>query len=555
MKANTHSRRSKITATVAALTMGGGISLLALAPAFAATGTMPGIDSAETGAIVITKYVSTAGVSSSAVAPVGTPVAGPPTGFTAKAGADFQVCPVTAYSTLHTLAGLSVQNSDWWAAAANIVADFNAAATATSPTTAAGNLLPTPSGACATVTTVGTEGEAIFDASGSGMGLGLYVVRELPTSAMAGYVLAEPFLITLPYQDGSGAWIKNDLINGHTSATGDYIVWAYPKNAQFPTVDKTSDPSAIYAGGTVIHYAVNTTIPNLPAPGGGSAMHEFTLKDVLGVGLNWATPLNLSISIGSVPYVMAYPTEYTFTYSTTSFADDTLTVSLTPAGVAKVNTYDPLTGIVINYDAVVTSLTGAAVTNTATVNWDSSTKPDPEVVYFGGIPIHKYDSVGGTTVHLNGAVFKVSTTDPAGTATFIQSGGTDATFVTAGTGDVTINGLPYYHTATQPAPLTHCTAGGLDGTTYWLVETTPPTSYTITNPVTEVCVTGDGSTNYVLNAAVNIPNTIKNIGITLPFTGEFGKSAPVLLGLFFTVGAFTVWVVRTKKINTRKALG
>lgn len=383
--------------------------------------------------------------------------------------------------------GVDLTTQDGWAELATMT-----------PTNLQGNTL----GATTAVTT-GANGQATFTGP-----VGVYLVTE---TAFGSYTVAPPFLITLPYAGENGAW--------------QYERNVYPKNQNVKPDKQVNDNDA--ALGENLHYTINAPVP-------AGDLDTLTITD----------PLNANLAlVADSAVVTAENVTFVDGDYTVSYADNTLVVDFTEAGLAKLQTARvgaPDLAVSVAFDAEVASLpTDGVITNTATVTYpngatlntdvDVNGTPTPTSTTFAPITITKTGTGLESGDTLDGAVFEVyhcnaqdellgealtiATTNTGPTATELTTGG-----FANGQSTVTGFGLP----ATS-------FSGGNTGSvenTYCVLETQAPTGF-VRNPEPQP-VNYDSASN---TFTVSVNNQKDSIFGQLPATGAWGIVIAFLIGL------------------------
>ncbi len=270
-------------------------ALAAGTPASAAS-----IDTAQQGSIIVHKYANPGDGDQNAS---GTGTTDPST--QPIAGVVFQYCSISGIDLLDGT------NAGW--------DDINAI-TATDKQAAADPQVTTLGAAPNQYTLSGCTSLPATDATGTAtsatLPLGAYFVREV--SAPGNVVeKAAPFIVTLPTpQNGTtldGTWV--------------YDVNVYPKNtiANGPTKNVVDQPTNGALLGSAIDYEVTQLVPALAA---GAPYTKFVLTDTLDAKLTPATGTPVTVKAGATTFVSG--NDYTAVWS-----GQTLTVTFTPAGLAK----------------------------------------------------------------------------------------------------------------------------------------------------------------------------------------------------------------------------
>jgi fimbrial isopeptide formation D2 family protein/LPXTG-motif cell wall-anchored protein len=186
--------------------------------------------------------------------------------------------------------------------------------------------------------------DATGTAASAQLPLGAYFVREVsaPSNVVAP---AAPFVVTLP----TPADPKN--------LTGDWVynVNVYPKNtvADGPVKNVVNQPNNGVVLGAPVEYQVTQLIPEL---GAGETYNKFILTDTLDAKLTPLTTAPVTVKSGSTTFVSG--TDYT-----SSWSGQTLTVTFTPAGLAKL-----VGGQNVVFDFQATVNTPGTIDNQAFVN-------------------------------------------------------------------------------------------------------------------------------------------------------------------------------------------
>ena len=292
----------------------------------AASANAASIDTTQKGQLIIHKFENPA---SGAQSPDGSGV-DPQT--KAIEGVVFEYC---------TIAGIDLldgTNTGWNAINAITAAEKQAAADPSAKDLVNGKYNLT---GCTTLAPTDQNGIA---SSVNTLPLGAYFVREI-TAPSNVVTKAAPFIVTLP--------TPKDPKN----LTGDwqYQVNVYPKNtvADGPVKNVVNQPNNGVVLGAPVEYQVTQLIPEL---GAGETYNKFILTDTLDAKLTPLTTAPVTVKSGSTTFVSG--TDYT-----SSWSGQTLTVTFTPAGLAKL-----VGGQNVVFDFQATVNTPGTIDNQAFVN-------------------------------------------------------------------------------------------------------------------------------------------------------------------------------------------
>lgn len=333
----------------------------------------------------------------------------------------------------------------------------------------------------------------------TGLPLGVYLVTEMNAPADLGVVSkAAPFLVVLPMNTDADEW--------------NYDVHAYPKNsvAQVEKTINAEQDAKTFGQGDIVTWDVDSLVPMAPKTG------ENTYETINKV--SYSDQLDARLAFQSVTEVMYNgvaldPADYAVTPTAAGTGGETVVVTLTASGLAKVQganggkqlTFKINTKVVGDIgDGVITN-TVKQITNIGTGNTDTETPSEESKDYWGSFSILKVDQDTDTKV-LEGAEFQVFATseDAAAGNNPISINGQN-TFTTAADGTVIIGGLNL----------------NADGTarTYYFKETKAPAGYVLDETVREVNVTAGNTT--VAPLEVTVTNDEQD-GPNLPLTGATG---------------------------------
>ncbi|MGH1547823.1 SpaH/EbpB family LPXTG-anchored major pilin [Leifsonia poae] len=248
------------------------------------------------------------------------------------AGVVFEYC---------TIAGIDLLNGDnsGWDAINNITAAEKTASAAQNVSTLANYQLT----GCTELPATLQDGTA----SSGALPLGAYFVREVsgPSNIVAP---AAPFIVTLPtpknHKVSDGEW--------------QYDVNVYPKNtiASGPQKNVVDQPANGAALGAPVTYQVTQLIPALAT---GETYNKLVLTDDLDARLTPSTSVPVTVKAGTTTFVDG--TDYT-----AAWAGNKLTVTFTPAGLAKLQSGQ---NVVFEFQATVKDLgADGEIDNKAFVN-------------------------------------------------------------------------------------------------------------------------------------------------------------------------------------------
>ncbi|MCD7882433.1 MAG: SpaH/EbpB family LPXTG-anchored major pilin [Lachnospiraceae bacterium] len=338
--------------------------------------------------------------------------------------------------------------------------------------------------------------------------------------------------------------------------------------------DGTLEDADTVAIGDTVTYQLDATIPTYDAD---ATSLTYTLTDTMSAGLTYAGITSVKVSTDNSSWVDA--TSYTTTGSTGT-AGATVTVSLSENDIKNYSYVSVVLTATLN-DNAETGATGNpnSVNLTYSNNYYGGggsypTPWDTVITYTGELVIKKTDGSSGDV--LEGAeftIYRVATQeeidDSSVTKETIKINETDTLVIAVKTGVTTGNdGL--------------ATAKGLDAGTYYAVETTAPTGYSldetpvkielkVTSSAIETATTGEGGSKTVeeassatsgsaANSAIttNYPATwtsndgtsagiTNNAGTTLPGTGGIGTTLFTFGGLALVILAAVMFIVYTKK--------
>lgn len=352
-----------------------------------------------------------------------------------------------------------------------------------------------------------------------GLSIGAYLVTEnlTPAQVADGITPSAPFVVTVPitHPTDLDTWV--------------YDVHVYPKNLQ-TSVEKTVDdgPGTTYDVGDLIDWTITASVPAQPTDS-----YAFFDQLIADLRIPATVADNIVVTVGGTALVTT--DDYTIAYD--AAADNALIVTLTPAGLVKLNASAGTTAeIALTLTTEVVSLPadgrlvneGAVFPNSGfgTPGEEPGVPTNEVESKFGEINIVKTDA--NTNAPLSDVEFMVFASDadarayaadPTTNAALplqARQNGTGAlvtTFVTNADGEVSITGLRASNwqdgeLVTAPAEYQN----------YWLLETKAHEGYELaTAPFGPISVLFDAAAPTVLPfgdlAATNVPK------VQLPFTG------------------------------------
>ncbi|GAA1142808.1 SpaH/EbpB family LPXTG-anchored major pilin [Microbacterium natoriense] len=516
MTALTHPRGRRILAIGAALTLG---ALGILATSLAASAAE--IDPDQTGSITIHKF---ANPGNGAANPDGT---GTLPDTEPIADVVFEVCAIDGIDLVDGT------NTGWDALNAITQAEKLAAGAQGTATLGAYAL-----SGCEEVTT-----SADGTVSTGALPVGPYFVREI--DAPAGVIApAIPFIVTVPTPA-----VNTGIAGAPLDGEWVYDVNVYPKNtlAESPRKNVVRQDDNGAALGAPVTYQVTTKIPALAA---GETYDVFAISDTLDPALTPNTDLStLSVAVGGgAAFVQG--ADYTATW-----AGQTLTVSFTAAGLAKLEAGQ---NVVLTFDAAANAV--GEIQNQAFVNLNGfqltpgvpngpgGSPTDIVETRWGSLTVKKVNAADAQQ-GLAGARFEIymGTTDAAGCIADIDdlsavtAPGTTSPLVVSSDADgsVVFPGLwvgDTEKTVAADGTVSDVAAPGHDymQRCYVLKEIAAPAGFILpagAAALTEVVVAaGDNGTV----ALIDIPNTQQGVP-TLPFTGADGQLALMIAGAALAV--------------------
>lgn len=382
--------------------------------------------------------------------------------------------------------------------------------------------------------------------------LGLYLVVEtkVPENITS---TCDPFLVSLPMTNPEGSGWNYDVVVYPKNATGD------------PTLEKTVREAAVSGGrselfkpkatastGDTLNYRITSTLPAITST--ATHLSRYSFVDIMAVGISYipdSTVIHFFKDAACTDLAATWmPDSEKFSVSAEG---NTLTISMTEAGLAEINNGHSQHTMVIDYDALVASDGSAATgsignSNTVTLTWQrsnteySDTLEDDCHVYTYALDLSKKfsDGVG----NFNNVQFTLTNV-------------TDSSEVRA----VKIGSM--YHVTLSSGGTTHFTPDsdghirirGLEPDNYTLKEVRTDAGYTLLQESVAIVISGEGD---VVSATVNgktaamaadgsVPVTVMNTkGFELPKTGSYGTWMFTVGGLA-AMGAAVILFIRTKK--------
>lgn len=400
-----------------------------------------------------------------------------------------------------------------------------------------------------------TETDAAGHTAAAELPLGLYLVVE--TAVPENVVLTTaPFIVTLPMTAASG--------DGWT-----YDVTVYPKNQTGdPTLDKAvrEDGDEAYADtatasiGDVIEYRITSTLPVITST--ATYLTTYTFVDVAESGIEYTrdpVTVNLYADSGLTSLAATWSEDdgiYTVTY-----ADGTMTIAFTAAGLAGINAGCGSYTLEVCYTARLTAdavLGVAGNDNTVTLEWArtntdySDTLTDDCTIYTYGIELDKrFSAEGGdyTKVSFNlyndtdGYYIVATAEDGIWTVTGTTEDEAEATALTVNAdGKLYVRGIEpdgYRLTELTTAEGFKLLQSGID-----IVITATEhgeASCTINGEDGNMTADGESQGAYAALTVVNNPET------KLPVTGDIGTWALTIIGAIALAGAVVLLTTAKKK--------
>ncbi|MFC5369699.1 SpaH/EbpB family LPXTG-anchored major pilin [Arcanobacterium bovis] len=351
--------------------------------------------------------------------------------------------------------------------------------------------------------------------------VGMYRVTELQK---AGYTIAPPFYVTLPYSDpATGAWTYNLNV--------------YPKN-QNVTPTKTVNDSVATVGKNLT-YTIKAPVP-------AGTLDRFNVVDTLVSELALQSSPAAQVTVVGASALTLDPGDYSVTYD-----NNILKVVFSTSGLQKLQNArvgDPTLAVQVVFEAKVLSVPSADATvkNTASIELPNagSVQTGQTATVLANVNITKSSTSSGVTAdQLNGATFEVyRCSDPDADGKFTLDGSalvisnvatttatdpqtTNATLVTAGgTADnatkssITGYGLPY-------------SSAGSDGAVvvnkFCVLETKAPAGF-VRNPEVLPLTNWDPATH---TYSIDVNNVKDSLLGQLPATGAFGIVIIFLIGI------------------------
>jgi fimbrial isopeptide formation D2 family protein len=379
----------------------------------------------------------------------------------------------------------------------------------------------------------------------SNLPVGSYLVHENADARVSSSVA--DFVVSIP------TTYKN-------SSTGEsyleYDIDVYPKNESL-SIDKevetspgSSSPQAPVAVGDMVHWIITSTIPGDINETGV----DYSVIDTMTTGLGYAGSLTATATgVAKTDLLLAAGTDYTLTAPSVGFDGGVWKLTLTSVGRAKVEGYQ-LLSVRFATTILPTAASGQYINNHAGLEYTNefgeditrdtpgdpdTPNPDDPYVYFGGIHIHKTDSL--TDADLSGAQFSLVLKTSAnyqndystnGYFTFVNESNASATTVTTkADGSALIKGLPVGNTASGDTTATAHRE-------YWLVEVNAPSGYRLLGAPKIVDVYFD---------TVDIPLDVPNVeGFEFPLAGGKGILYFIVAGVV-VLGLAGVLIVSKKK--------
>ncbi len=328
--------------------------------------------------------------------------------------------------------------------------------------------------------------------------VGLYWVTESVTPASATGPI-QPFLVSIPLPAKNGTWL--------------YDLHVYPKNKTGEFITKKAVDGSYHSAGDKIAYDLTGSIPSDEGP-----ITLYSMRDDLPKFMSYDSTESVKVlnAGGTVVNTLVAGTDYTLVQGTYGAGLQNVTLSLTAAGLAKVQV---LGGSVVwrVVTAVESGFDGDTLSNTGTLYVNSDQQPygppTIEVVEFGSLELVKVEKDSKLT--LKGAEFQIfeSKADADAKTNPISVGG-KTTFTTDDNGIVVLEDLKVDANA--------------HSSVYWIVETKAPAGYKgLTDPLQVTVPKGDSA--HPLQ--VEVPNEQNGLSENLlPKLGGTGSILTATIG-------------------------
>lgn len=381
---------------------------------------------------------------------------------------------------------------------------------------------------------------------------GVYLVKETVTPV--GVSTATNFIVTVPMYV-NGTW--TNTIN------------AYPKNSTTDlTVAKEITSTHVADGsgkktvnvGDTVSYQIDVNVPRDIATAGYT---KFNIIDTSGKALTIDTTTGGfpgTVVVEDNGTALTYGTDYTVTYNTTGATSNILTISFYDGTGAALYTLTAGNAITVTYDATIGSGT-SMITNKATVEYttpggtgtEEDDDDDDNTVYTYSYALKKVDE---SAAALTGAKFVMSVyLDASGNMVPKGTAGATLNYLTR---NATTGAWGYTTTLSSAYEVTSTGADALAafeglqyGTSYYLVETAAPATYTLL--IDDINVTIDANTTATAATtggySIQVVNKLESSIIgALPSTGGNGIYLYLILGGIL-IAAGSVLYVKTRKKN------
>lgn len=431
-------------------------------------------------------------------------------------------------------------------------------------------------GAASAVTN--TNGVATF----SNLSYGLYLLAKssLPADATTDLV---PFLVSVPM-----------FVEDGTSSAWQSTVYAYPKvrTAAITITKAAGSPGddGFVNSGESIPFTITVTIPashSATGTGSANAFTKFVIMDTntgkslhLDTTMVQGTESPLTVQKGSTTFTGISQSgydgksddekknyDYCYTY-TDSTSDSILTITLTPAGLAKIEAgLSDSQNLTVGYNATVATdgTFQSELQNTAVLTYrregmaaDATAAAAPVKLYTYGIDLTKTLSDAGDSISADTIQFALYSDSSCQTEIPMTTG---------------FSGTGYWRTAASATPAklyvdaatNQLNLYGLAPGTYYLKEIGTMEGYTLlSEPITIVITASAGQAGSapVMSATVNgaaaavsdgvvaltVANTKTAFGFTLPKTGGSGTLLATVIGLgLLCAGVILLVLYRRKK--------
>ena len=400
--------------------------------------------------------------------------------------------------------------------------------------------------------TTDKDGKASINLTQQGMPDGVYLVVERDHPAIQAPV--DPFYVFMPSTNADGTGF-------------DYEVTIQPKNdvkgdvrIEKDVISLGNDSASVDAY-TNHTWIIGTNIPEDIANG-----KSFVISDTLDNRLDYMGNMKVQVETVDGQTVVTTLTEGTdYALNVTDVASlskgmpsDAFTVTLTPAGMAKISTAigsnrfeDYMLRVYFDARINANAKLGTEIPNQATVkytnsvNFDFTDESDKPVVYTGGVKLLKVDSADTSTV-LSGAVFEVYR---SATAEEVAAGGDAITHIPGVSGAV-VKVSFFNKENLKGDKVTSVTSDakgkagiyGLAYGEYFLLETQAPAGYNLLKEAVKLTIDG---TTHTADKTVTVEN-VK--GAILPSTGGIGTTVYFVTGFALMCAGGLILICKKRRM-------